>query len=519
MIKCIQEECEYLYAGCSFYVLKKGEKEVIVSIMQSLSFNISENIKLIGDSLKDCTDVTIKEKCLKGNIRICFIYINSFVDMDVLQRDFVKSIFEMNLEAFKNKSATEHLPFLNTYTYSDVNSIINGILSGETLLFVDGIDYAISCRIRKIEKRDISEPEAEKNISGPHEGFIESIETNKSLLRKKIKDKNLKFKDMSLGSRTKQIVSIAYIEGVANPEILNDLSNRISKISVDGIPSTGYIEQRIADSPNSLFPQFLSTERPYKAVAALLEGRFVVILDGTPVILIAPVSIFAFFQALDDYSTNWMFGTFFRFIRSLGMLIAILLPALYIAVTSFQYYFVPLGLIIPLAKSRSQVPFPPIIEALIMEITIDMLRESAIRLPTYLGSTIGVVGGIIIGQSAVNAGIVSTLFIIVVSVTTIASYAVPTYNFGLAVRLLRFAFMVMASIFGTVGIVVSSVFVFAHLLSLESLGQPYLLPIFPYKYKDLKDTIIRAPSKYLHKRPDIARPLDQERSNKDGQKT
>lgn len=264
----------------------------------------------------------------------------------------------------------------------------------------------------------------------------------------------------------------------------------------------------------------MASESPQRSVAALLEGRFVIMLDGNPGVLIAPITFFTFLRAADDYSYNWISGSFIGFIRLLAIIVAITLPSIYISVTSFNYNLVPLGLLIPLAQSRSMVPFPPIIEALIMEIAIEFIRESSIRLPTYIGTTIGVVGGIIIGQAAVNAGIVSSLLIIIVAITSIASFVTPTFDFGDALRLLRFGFLILTSIFGLMGLEVALILSFAHLISLESLGQPYFQPIFPFKAKDLKDAIIRLPLKYLQTRPDIAKPLVKKRgNNSDGQKT
>jgi spore germination protein len=309
-------------------------------------------------------------------------------------------------------------------------------------------------------------------------------------------------------------VSIAYIEGIANTEILNNLYTKVNAIKTDGLLSIGHIEQLISDTKYSPFPLYIATERPDKAVAALLEGRFVVFLDGTPVVLIAPVSFFSFFQAPDDYASNWMIGTMLRLFRIMGLILALILPALYISVTSFHYYLVPLNILVQLGQSRAQVAFPPIVEALLMEFTIEMLREASVRLPTYIGSTIGVVGGIIIGQAAVNAGIVSNLFIIIVGATTIASYAIPNYEFGLCIVLIRFGILLMSSFFGIIGVLVSIIFMIIHLLALESLGQPYLSPISPFKLSDQKDMIIRLPFQFMKKRPHIAQPINDKRGDK-----
>ncbi len=481
---------------------------------EKLSIFLSDNLTALRAKFGECSDIIFKEVLLDASNKGCFIYVEGLVDINVLERDFLKPVMSMNYCDLVKENIVEHIPLFNTSLYYDISSVLNGVLKGETVLLIDGADFGISCSILKFEKRGIKEPDIEKNIRGPHEGFIEPIDINISILRRKIKDNTLKFKTLKLGNKTNQTAAIAYIEGIANPQLLTMLYDKIRAINTDGIYSMGSIPQFISDSPNSIFPQYQLTERPDKAVASLMEGQFVVLLDGTPAVMIAPVSFFTFLNALDDYSMNWIYGSFLRMLRFVALIIAVMLPAYYIAVTTFQYYVVPLDLLIPLAESRSRVPFPPILEAMIMEITIELIREGAVRLPTYVGLTIGVIGGIIIGQAAVNAGIVSTLLIIVVAVTAISSYVFPTYEFGTAIRLLRFPFMIVTSIFGAVGLAICNILLLVHLLSLESLGQPYFQPLQPFKAKDIKDTIIRAPLKYLQWRPDIAKALNKERGKK-----
>ncbi|MDT8717995.1 spore germination protein [Clostridium sp. 19966] len=478
-----------------------------------ISSDLNINIDQLTEKFRECPDIMNKKIIFKDGRKGCFFYLKGFVNIGLIQRDFVKPLLSICISEISDNELVDYLPIFNTSVAYEIDAAVTAVLKGKTVLFIDKLNYSIVCDLTDIDKRNISEPEGEKNVRGPHEGFIESLETNISIVRRKIKDSNLKFKNLELGTKTKQTVSICYIEGIANTEMLNELFSKINKINTDGLMAIGYIEQYISSSPNSPFPQYMATERPDKAVAALLEGRLVVLMEGTPFVLIAPVSLWSFLQALDDYSTKWMLGSFVRLIRILSVLVAVLLPSLYVAVTTFQYYIVPLNLLVPLAVSRTQVAFPPVVEALVMEFTIEMIREASIRLPTYLATTIGVVGGIIIGQAAVNAGIVSSLFIIVVAVTAMASYVVPIYDFGLAIRLFRFLLLILASAFGIIGIIVGIAFLTAHLLSLESLGQPYVAPIQPIKIKDLKDSIIRAPLGYMENRPSDAKPLKKKRGS------
>ncbi|WP_411680506.1 spore germination protein [Clostridium thailandense] len=482
-----------------------------------LSKVLTDNINKLKTKLNDCPDVIWKRIYLNNNKEGYFIYIEGLVDVNLTQRDFINPIILMKYEEILNQKNIENIPASNIYFVYDLNEILQNIVSGITVFILDGMDYAVCCESRKFEKRSVDEPETEKNVKGPHEGFIEDLKVNMSILRKRIRNNNLKFKTLKLGTTTHQNAVIAYIEDIANPKLIDNLYNKMNAIDYDGLLATGYIQQLITDFKKSPFPQYQATERPDRAIAALMEGRLVILLDITPVALIVPVNFFAFFTAFDDYSINWLFGSFLGLLRFFALIIAIFLPGLYIAITTFHYYMIPLNLLVPLAESRSRVFLPPILEALVMEITIEFLREAAIRLPTYVGSSIGIVGGIVIGQAAVQAGIVSDLLIIIVSVTAIASFVQPTYDMSLAIRFIRFIIMIFSSIFGIVGIVICGAMIIAHLVVLESLGQPYFQPIIPLKMKDLKDTIIRAPLNLLKKRPEIAKPLDKRRGKNNGE--
>lgn len=485
-----------------------------MSFNRSLSTNLEDNLNKLSESFKDCFDIVQKKVILKDMKKGCFIYIKNFINADLLQRDFIRPLLSIDYSVLSDKNIVEYLPSLNTSLCYNLDTVITLVLSGKIVLFIDGCNFAVVGDEVDLEKRAIDEPIEEKNVRGSHDGFIESLTTNITLLRRKVKNSNLKFKPLVTGNITNQNVIIAYIEGIASPELLNTLYNKVKDINVDGMLSIGYIEQYISDFHYSPFPQFIATQRTDKAVAGLLEGRFLILLDGTPFVLIAPVSIFAFFQAPDDYSSNWLVATLMRWVRVLGIITALALPALYVSITSFQYYLVPLNMLVQLAQSRVKVAFPPIVEAFLMELTIQMLREASIRLPTYIGTTIGVVGGIIIGQAAVNAGIVSNVFVIIIGITAIASYVVPSYEFGLSIIVLRFALLIISSIFGMVGFAVGISMIVIHLLSLESLGQPYLMPIFPLKFSDFKDSILRLPVQFMKKRPHIAKPVNDERGRK-----
>lgn len=476
------------------------------------------DLNILKKALGDCPDITAKKVFIENQYVAFFLFIQETVNQDVIQRDFIKPVLSMKLNQLSSEVNIHNLPCTELSVIYDTNMVIDRIFTGECVLICDKLPFAVSCLLVDAKERNINEPVTEKNVRGPHDGFVESIYTNLSILRRKIKNSKLKFKTVRLGVQTHQIVAVAYIEGIANMDLVNGVFAKVSKINLDGLTSIGSIEQSISSNKNSLFPQFLSTERPDKAMAGLLEGRIVILQDGTPRVLIAPVSFVSFFQALDDYSSAWLQGSFFRIVRFLALAIALFLPAMYIAVISFHYYAVPLSLLVSLAESRVRVPFPPIVEAMILELTVEMIREAAVRLPTYIGTAISVVAGLIIGQAAVEAGIVSNLLIIIVSTTAIASYVLPSQDMAMAIRILRFIYMIMASIFGIIGIVVAFALTIAHLLKLESLGQPYFQPLSPLDKRGLKDTIVRLPLSMMKKRPFITRTLNKYRGgNNDGQ--
>lgn len=453
-----------------------------------------------------------------GKHEAYFIYISGLVNQDLMQRDFITPIVSMSMEELSNTSNILNLPCIETYLLYDSKSVLKDIMSGNSVFICNSLDYSVSCSLLKVEKRSIDEPVTEKNVRGPHEGFVETLDTNLSILRRKIKNDRLKFKLVTLGEETNQKVAVAYIEGIANIDIVNSLYAKISEIKIDGLSAIGYVEQLITSHPYSIFPQYLSSERSDRAMAALLEGRIIVLQEGTPVVLIAPVNFISFFQALDDYSTSWIHGSFLRIVRIAALVIAVVLPSLYIAITSFHYYTVPLNLLIPLAESRSKVPFPPLIEVLILESIVEMIREAAVRLPTYIGTAISVFASLVIGQAAVEAGIVSNVLILVVAASAVASYVIPSFDMAMAVRILRFIFTIAASAFGIIGIVICTGLTLVHLVSMESLGQPYFQPLAPLVAKDLKDTFIRTPIKLLKKRPTITKTKNKSRSKSNERK-
>ena len=334
------------------------------------------------------------------------------------------------------------------------------------------------------------------------------------MIRRYIRDPNLRFKTYQVGRRSKKDLVLSYIDGIVNPDIVKEVNRRLETIDMDDAPESGYIEEWIEDSFLSPFPQVLNTERPDKVAAALLEGKVAILLDGTPFVLIAPATLGNTLQSPEDYYERWTIGTLLRALRYLAAFIAMFLPALYIALVSFHPGMIPSDLAFSIAASREGVPFPAYVEALLMALTMELLREAGTRLPTPIGQTIGIVGGLVIGEAAVSAGLVSPAMVIVVALNAIASFSLPSYSVAISFRILLFGMMLAAATFGLYGIILSYIMLNVHLVNLKSFGVPYTTPFAPNFLSDWKDLILRAPITTIKRRPTYMQPLDKKSLNK-----
>jgi len=400
------------------------------------------------------------------------------------------------------------VPVSNVKRVNMLADCIESISSGNPILLYEGENDGFSLGLAKWEKRGIEEPSAEAGIRGPREGFNESLQISTSQLRRIIKTPALKMQSMKIGDYTGTRVILAYIDGLAEKTLINELTNRLNRIKIDGILESNYIEEMIEDNPYSPFPQILSTERPDTACANLLEGRAVILVEGTPFCLIAPISFFSMIQSHEDYYQRFMVSTFIRLLRYVFLGISLLLPSLYVAILSFHQEMVPGTLLLSISASREAVPFPAVVEALLMEITFEALREAGVRLPKQIGAAVSIVGALVIGQAAVQAGLVSAPMVIVVAITGIASFMIPRYFAGIAIRLLRFPMMLLSATLGLLGIMMGIIAIVIHLCSLRSFGEPYLAPIAPLKRKELKDVLWRSPWWMMDTRPHFTGEFD-----------
>ncbi|WP_085994247.1 spore germination protein [Oceanobacillus senegalensis] len=397
----------------------------------------------------------------------------------------------------------------------DYKGLFSFILAGDSVILLDGYETAFAIGSKGYESRAVEESSSTTVIRGPREGFTETLRINTSLIRRRIKDPNLWIENKVIGKKTHTDVSICYINGIVNEKIVKEVKKRINAIDTDAILESGYIEEYIQDSPYSPFPTVYNTERPDTICAGLLEGKVAIIVDGTPFVLLVPTLIIDFFQSSEDYYQRVDIGTMLRLLRYLGFFLALLTPSMYIALTTFHQEMIPTQLLISLAAQREGVPFPAFVEALIMEFVFDILREAGTRMPRAIGSAISIVGALVVGQAAVQAGFVSAAMVIVVSLTAISSFLIPSPDLSSSIRILRYPFMTLAASFGLLGIIIGVIFMVLHLASLRSFGIPYLSPMGPMIIQDQKDALIRMPLWRISTRPRLMNQKNIVRENTD----
>ncbi|NRF95214.1 spore germination protein [Paenibacillus frigoriresistens] len=432
---------------------------------------------------------------------INLIYLATLTDQDTILNQIIFPLKRTNEGEF-----LDALPLGQLQITCLIEQAVENLLNGACVVDCEGeTDFYIFYASSSIG-RSITEPINEKVFGDSHEGFIERLNTNLHLIRRKVNNKDLMIRYFTVGMETNTRLALVYIESIANPEIVTELEKRITSIRIDYIASLGFVEQLIEDVPFSPFPQILSTERVDRVAANLMEGRIAVLAEGSAKAIILPINFFAFYQSPDDYNARWINGSFFRMLRVSSFFIAITLPALYISVVTFHFETIPNELVLLMQSAVLEIPFPPIIEALLMEITIEMLREAGLRLHTAVGQTIGIVGGLVIGDAIVKAGLVSNIMIIVVASTALASFVVPSHEFRETVRFLRFPMMMLAATFGFLGITFGFTCILIHLCKLEGFGTPYFYPFSPFKWSGLKDSIFRLPIWKMNRRPEDSLP-------------
>jgi len=466
-----------------------------------LSEGVEDNADRLHEMMAECSDFVIREFRMENGVKTLIFYVDGMSNTELVDRVIGSLMIRKGDRTELDEVLNRTLPVSQISESDNFGDCMQRVLSGDVGLIVDGSGRALIMGLRGAEHRSVTEPETESTVRGPREGFTELLRTNTTLLRRKIKSPRLKMKPLIVGKETNTDIVVSYIDGLADPELVKEVVRRIEAIDMDGVLESGYLEEMIQDHGYSPFPQIMYTERPDTASGALLEGRVVILTDGTPFVLIVPVTIWSFLQANEDYYERFQISSFLRSVRSLFMFIALTTPALYIAVTTFHQEMLPTTLLLSVAAAREAIPFPAVVEALIMELSFEALREAGVRLPKAVGQAVSILGALVVGQAAVEAGIVSAPLVIVVSITGIASFAIPKFNAAISVRLLRFPLMLLAAVFGLYGIVIGGMIIIGHLARLRSFGVPYLAPVSPLTFSDMKDTFVRVPWWMMKRRP------------------
>lgn len=468
-------------------------------VEDNISDDLKKNLTKIKLILNDSSDVVLREFILEpfGEFA-AVIYIDGLVETRVLNENILLPLMQPTKKA--NSSHNENITgYISDYllTVSEINKlksysdIINTILSGETILLINSSDCALQINTRGWKSRSVAEPPNEAVIRGPREGFVESLRLNTSLLRRKIKTPNLIFENFSIGSVAKTDVCIAYIKGVVDNNLVLEIREKIKKIEVDYILESGYIEQLLAGSRTTMFPLIGNTEKPDIAAGKILEGRIAIITDGTPFVLTLPHLFIESLQSSEDYYNKPWRSTVIRWIRIIAMILSIFLPAVYIASLTFHLEILPTPLIITIAASREGIPFKPTSEMLLMLLFFEVLKEAGIRMPKHIGMAVSIVGGLVLGEAAVKAGIVSNPTVMVTALSGICGFIViPQDTF---VTISKFTLAILASISGLFGVLIGSIMFLINFTGATSFGVPYFAPIAPTLPTDLKDVLIKAP--------------------------
>jgi spore germination protein KA len=485
-----------------------------------LTDSLEENLAIFEQALGDSDDYITYPFHVFGRFPAAMLYLSTIIDQTVVNEDVLKPC--MHVPRSLEESAIE-LSQLEQILLRDslyhgkarleqrMDKLFDAVLSGKTAIMIDGLNKAIVVETRKVEKRGIEQPMTEGVIRGPREGFIEHLLTNLGLLRYRLPTADFRIKLTQIGRITKSNVAICYIKGIVNDALVQEVERRLDAIDIDGILDSGHLEQFIEDNHFSPFPQVQNTERPDKAVANLLEGRVVILVDGSPFALIVPTVFNQFYQVTEDYTERYIPVSFIRLARLIALVFSLVTPSLYVAVLSFNPELIPTEFVVAVAGGRAGVPFPTVVEVFIMEISMEVLREATVRLPQQVGGALSIVGVLVIGQAAVSAGFVSPITVVIIALTTIGSFATPAYNAALALRLLRFPLIALGGAFGLYGVMIGLILIANHLLSLKSFGVPYMSPIVPGSYQGMKDSVLRMPLWWMKKRPSFLHSPNKER--------
>ncbi|WP_245995912.1 spore germination protein [Paenibacillus taihuensis] len=464
--------------------------------------NIIENEKTFKTVFQDCSDVVFRDITIHGETRILLIYVDGMINSDIITANLLKPLIYDGLlqglgtiDSVAQMCAQQLFPVLSTKKLSNFEQIAEFILKGNVAILADGEETVLLADVSNFKTRSPEEPFNEASIRGSKEGFTESLRINTAMLRRIAATPKLKLESMTIGELTKTDIVITYIEGIVSMPVLVEVREKLKGIHIDKILESGYIEESIEDTHLSPFPQMMVTERPDVVGAGLLEGKVAILTDGDPCVLIVPTTFWEGLLAHDDYYERFLFVSMIRWVRFIFAFFSVLFPSIYIVLTNYHIEMVPLELMMTIASLRERSPFPTVIEVFMMEFVFEGLREAGIRLPKQIGPLVSIVGALIIGEAAVQAGIVSAPIVIVVAAAGISSFIIPRFRFGYALRILRFPLLILSGTFGLFGLGIGMMAILIHLIHLSPFGTPYLTPVAPQIARKFTHLILRRPRK------------------------
>ena len=488
-----------------------------------LSKDLAKNIKAFREKTCDSYDVKLRELRVQFGGKLydaCVFFLDGLVDTQAINDSVIKPLLQASDRKIDNKDLLDFvhrsvIRNLDVNRQDSFEQMLDSVYCGDSVLLIDGFIEALVLDTKRWEHRGVESATTEQVISGAKDSFCETLKINSMLIRRRIKSNSLKMEYLKLGRLTKTDTLICYIDGVVNPKLLDEVRARISRIDTDNMSSLTLLEEFIEDSSFSLLPQVIKTERPDKSSAHLLEGGVVVAIDGTPAVLLLPVVFWQFIYSPEDYNERIYTSFLLRTLRLVALLLALMVPGLYVAVTSFHHEMIPVGLLGVIIEGRQGVPFPILLEVLIMELILEIIREAGVRLPINVGQAISIVGALVLGQAAIMARLASPATVTIVALAAVANFTLPNFSAGLAIRNFRFVFFIVSGFFGLLGFICVFFITLTHFCSLRSFGVPFMTPISPLSLADLKDSQIRMPAWALSKRPSFLRPRNLDRQKQD----
>ncbi|WP_040949056.1 spore germination protein [Gorillibacterium massiliense] len=465
--------------------------------MEALTGRLPEDISELKTRMGESPDFIVRELVLVSQQHMAIFYVDGMVDKPALQDSILHPLLHRIAEDNVTLTLLQE-SILDTGEINLVDSYPNAldqIVAGDVLLLLEGSASGLLVAIPGWKDRSIEESKTQSLVRGPQDAFTETLRTNTTMIRRRIRDTRLRLTNFKIGKITKTSVTVMYLEGCADATLIANLTTQLNQIKVDRIIEGQYLEEILLldMKPLTIFPRIYNTDRPDVIASGIMEGKIAILTDGTPFVLMLPALFTDFIQSAEDYYQTAVYGSLLRLLRYMSLFIGLLAPSIYIALTTFHQDMLPTQLLLSLAAQREGIPFPAFIEAMLMEITFEILREAGIRMPRAVGSAVSIVGTIVIGQAAVDASIVSPAMVIIVSITAIASFIIPAYTMSVPVRLLRFFFMGMAAILGVYGLTIGFIILTVHLCSLQSFGIPYMKPVAPFRKNANRDAIFRFP--------------------------